>query len=300
MAYDYRQSRDRIFGVKRDATGKVVAFEPGPATIEERALLLALVEFAPNIEPSTTGLARMLNTSERQVRRLLRRCEEKGLLRVELRTGHRSRYHLTESDPGHHVPPDPGHGVPPDEPGTPDGGSSHPGPIVLPSGETPRTNSPPTPDQLSGGPRTNSPPKQTREADKKADKDPESYRLVVSEPPKKRSKKTKTGDVDPSSHRIVVESYFESFRGKHGKDPVFGSAEGSAVNRLLAKLNGDASEACRRVANAFGSWRGASVTIGDIASKPDAFATLEPPRSGMRQAGPRQPNHGVFDASAYE
>jgi hypothetical protein len=280
VAYDYRQARDGIFGVKRDDAGKVVAFEAGAATIEERALLLALVEFAPNIEPSTTLLARMLNTSQRQVRRLLRRVEDKGLLGVEHRPGHRSRYVLLTLDPGLSVLPDPG-------------------PIVLPLKAPLRTDSPPTPDQGSGVPRTNSPPKQTIEADKKADKDPEPYRLVVPEPPRKRSKKAKGAEVDPISYRSVVDAYFVGFRWKHGKDPVFGSAEGSAVNRLLGKLNGNAVEACRRIANAFGSWRGASVTIGDIATKPDAFATLEPPRNG-RPTGPRQPNHQTFDVSAHE
>jgi hypothetical protein len=279
VAYDYRQARDRIFGVTRD-NGKIVAFEPGDTTPAERLLLLALVEFAPNIEPSTLALAKMMNVDERQVRRLLRALEQKGRLVVERRGGRRSRYHLTDADPGHHVP-DPGHGVPPDE-------------------TSPRTPRPPTPDVVSSPPRTPRPPKQTSKADKKADKDPEPYRLVVPEPPKKRSKKAKGAEVDPISYRSVVDAYFVGFRGKHGKDPVFGSAEGSAVKRLLVKLNGDPAEACRRVANAFASWRGGSVTIGDIATKPDAFTTLEPPRSGVRQTGPRQPNHGAFDASAYE
>jgi hypothetical protein len=141
-SYDYRRARDWVFGMIREDE-RVVAYKPGPANIQERALLLALVEFAPNIEPSTTALAMMLGTSERQVRRLLRTSEQKGLLRVEQRPGQRSRYVLTTLDPGL---------------------------IVRPDASSPLTNSPPTPDGQSSPPRTNRPPKQTSKADKEADK----------------------------------------------------------------------------------------------------------------------------------
>lgn len=124
MAYDYRAARDLVFGIRREGD-KVIGYTRTPASIKERALLLALVEFAPNIEPSTASLATMLGTSEREVRRLLRSAEAKGLLRVELRTGHRSRYVLT-CDPGHSVPPQEGQ-----------------------NDAEPRTPCPPTPDRVS-------------------------------------------------------------------------------------------------------------------------------------------------------
>lgn len=221
------------------------------ANIQERALLLALIEFAPNIEPSTTRLAQMLGTSERHVRRLLRGLESRGLVTVELRPGRRSRYTL-------HLP--------------------DPGPIVPPDQLSPRTDSPPTPDQLSSPPRTIGPPKQTTKADKEADKDHSPFRLAAPERPSKGRKRTAT--TDPSAHKVVVDFYFQAFEDRHARKPVFDGAEGKAVERLLDKLGGDASEACRRIRIAFGSWKGASVTIRDIATKPDAFASAEPPRNG--------------------
>jgi hypothetical protein len=263
VAYDYRQARDRIFGVTRE-NGKIAVYEPGPANIQERAMLLALVEFAPNIEPSTMLLASMLGTSERQVRRLLRSCEDKGLLRVELRTGHRSRYHLTAAaDPGLSVLPDPG-------------------PIVPPAHPEPRTDSPPTPDQLSGAPRTNSPPKQTTKADKKADNDLASFRLLSSEPPKKKSSKADRkprvarwtripAEWQPTpEHRALAVELGVNFDGEleNFRDHEFRSP----------KSDGDAC---------FRTWlRNAK-----------KFA---PTGGNGAHRGPRQPNHGVFDVSAYE
>lgn len=140
--FNYRAARDRIFGLVRNSEGsKVVEYQKAPGKMNQRALLLALVEFAPNIEPSTTALASMLNTDERVIRRLIRSCEASGLLVVERRDGQRSRYTITCLDPGQIVPPD---------------------------AESPRTNQTSTPDYLVSLPRTNSPPKQTIEADNKA------------------------------------------------------------------------------------------------------------------------------------
>ncbi|HEX3850348.1 MAG TPA: hypothetical protein VHW01_05240 [Polyangiaceae bacterium] len=272
MSYDYRAARDWVFGIRRDAeTDKIAGYVPMPGSTMDRAVLLALVEFAPNIEPSTAALAKMLGTSERQVRRLLRRCEQLGLLTVRKRTGKRSEYVLTMTDPGL---------------------------LVLPrEASKPRTNSPPTPDCPSSPPRTNRPPKQTSKADKKADKISEPFRLDGSAPPVADSGKAKTGKAakpkraeptaPPGAYKQVVDCYFEAFKAQHGREPVFDGVEGRAVNRLLAKLKGDALEACRRVRNAFTTFRAASVTIRAIASTPDAFASPETPRGGAAvQRGP--------------
>jgi hypothetical protein len=271
VSYDYRAARDWVFGIRRDAeTDKISGYVAMPGSTLDRAVLLALIEFAPNIEPSTAALAKMLGTSERQVRRLLRRCEQLGLLTVRKRTGKRSEYVLTMADPGL---------------------------LVLPQEPSkPRTNSPPTPDCPSSPPRTNRPPKQTSKADKKADKISEPFRLEGSAPPVACSGKPKRGKAaeskraeliaPPGAHKQVVDCYFAAFKVQHGFEPVFDGTEGKAVNRLLAKLKGDAAEACRRVRNAFTTFRAASVTILDIANKPDAFASAETPKGVGVQHGP--------------
>jgi hypothetical protein len=141
VAYDFRAARDWIFGVVREGDRIVTMVETG-ASITERALMLALVEFAPNIEPSTGRLASMLGTEERSIRRMLRSCEAKGFMLCERRDGKRSRYRL----------------------------AFHPGRSVPPDVASPRTESPNTPDALPGAPRTERPPKQLSKADKKAGK----------------------------------------------------------------------------------------------------------------------------------
>lgn len=270
MAYDYRGARDWVYGIIREGE-RVTGYTNTGATITERAVLLALVEFAPNIEPSTAALATMLGTSERAIRRLLRACEDKGFLTVELRPGQRSRYHLT-CNPGLKVPPDP---------------------------REPRTQSPPTPDPESGPPRTQGPPKQTSKADKKADKisasaDAATFALE-SPAPKPKSNK------DPGAHQRVVAHYHAEFLAKHGRPPLIDGADGTAFKRLLQKLKGDPAECCRRITIAFASYRGHNITIREIASKPDSFASAEPPRKTNGHTGPsKQPNHGAFDAHAYE
>jgi hypothetical protein len=234
-----------VFGVTRKAD-RIVAYTRGPASIKERALLLALVEFAPNIEPSSAALATMLGTSEREIRRLLRSAEAKGLLHVEQRKGQRSRYVLAQLDPGH---------------------------IVLPNeADEPRTERPPTPDTLSSPPRTPCPPKQTRKADKKADKDREPFRLAP--PPDERTAKSDDG----TAHRRVTAHYFAEFEAKHDTKPVFGGRGAKSVAVLLESLGGDADEACRRITNALGSWR-KGVTIHAIARNPDEFVSADPPRA---------------------
>lgn len=140
--YDYRATRDWILGLHREAE-KVIGYTGNAATARERLLLLALVEFAPNIEPSTAALVSMTATDQRTVRRLLRSCEAKGLLKVVPRPGARSRYLLNPCDPGRCAPPD-------------DTSSGS----MCPS----------TPGTAPAPPRVQRPLKQATKADKKADK----------------------------------------------------------------------------------------------------------------------------------
>jgi len=95
MSFDYRGSRDRVWGIVRRPDGgfRGVVRRPGLSR-SERALLLALIEFAPNIEPSVATLADMLESDDRTVKRLLRSLQTKGYLRVTMRTGERSFYEL--------------------------------------------------------------------------------------------------------------------------------------------------------------------------------------------------------------
>lgn len=90
-SYDFAGVKDRILGRIRNKSGKVTGYS-GRAKPAEAGLLMTLIEFAPNIEPSITALCLMLCSEERQIRRLIESCEKKGLLRVERRPGRRSRY----------------------------------------------------------------------------------------------------------------------------------------------------------------------------------------------------------------
>jgi hypothetical protein len=98
--------------------------------------------------------------------------------------------------------------------------------------------------------------------------------------PKKRSSRSKPRSPQGPAHQQVTKAYFEAFRAQHGRDPIFAGAEGSAVSRLLKKLEGkgDAPEACRRIGVAFRNYRKATVTILDIARAPDSFASDDAPR----------------------
>ena len=236
MAYDYRATRDRIFGLVRNAEGKVTEIVKTPGKMSERALLLALVEFAPNIEPSTASIALMLGTDERSVRRLLRTCETKGLLLVERRSGLRSRYSIT----------------------------CNPGLIVPPDTKSFRTNSPPTPDELVLAPRTIRPPKQTREADKKAGK-----KGVRSAP-----RTSRVEFPDSAEHGAIVKLYFELYESVRGAMPTFDGQDGKAVRDLLAKCGYE--RAAKTIEDAFRSWWGSRITIRDIAKEPSKFLGLKP------------------------
>lgn len=274
MEYDYRGARDWIFGIQREG-GRVTAYLPTGANIRERALLLALVEFAPNIEPSLAALAQMLGLGtpevpdEKAVRRLLQSCEAKGFVRVEHRRGQRSRYTLAF---------DPGQGAPPGQPAREGTTPPHPGHHALPTQGT-------------------VPPKADNKADNKAEKNLEPLRLEVLEAKK---------DDHANAHKRVIDHYFAIFKTTRGRDPIFGGREANDVKRLLAKLKGDADEACRRISIAFNGWRAKTVTISDIANKPDAFDTEEQ-RGGVRKlevqrgtAGNVQPEqYGQDGARAY-
>jgi hypothetical protein len=258
VTYDYRGARDRIFGIVRGEGGKVTGYVASPATMSERVLLLALIEFAPNIEPSTESLALMVGTDERSVRRLLRSCETKGLLQVEHRTGRRSRYTIT-CNPGFIVPPD---------------------------AESPLTSGPPTPDSESSPPRTLSPPKQTTKAVKKAGKvarsaehTQESLKLTAEEPK------------ESSDFSKIRTLYFDRFESVRGTKPPFEARDGRAIKDLLAKCS--VEQAVQAIEGAFRGFRSDGVTIRMIASDPAQFIGMK--AAGSRnEPQPKQPNGGSY------
>jgi hypothetical protein len=194
--YDYRGTRDRIFGIVREpGSEKMKEVIETTASITQRVLLLALVEFAPNIEPSTATLARMLGTDPRSVRRLLRSCEQKGLLKVTLRKS-ASNLHATNH---YEILCDPG--------------------LKVPTGaESVRTVSPNPTDCASGGVRVVSPPKRTSKADKEADSCAPHSRTQ-----KKAPEKQPEGTTEARDHYVV------EFERTRGAKPEFGSAWGRAV-----------------------------------------------------------------------
>lgn len=249
MTYDYRGARDRIFGIVRDAEGKVSHYIASPASMSERVLLLALIEFAPNIEPSTESLSLMVGTDERSVRRLLRSCEAKGLLQVEHRTGRRSRYTVT-CNPGFTVPPD---------------------------AESPLTLSPPTPGSESSPPRTLSPPKQTTKAVNEAGKKSTRSRAAQSSLPL----------IDPkeaAEHKLLTELYFERYESARGEKPPFDGRDGKAIKDLLAKCGPESAAKAIRGAFADDWWR-SKVTIRSIAAEPAKFLGLKPGNNNSGRPG---------------
>jgi hypothetical protein len=242
VTYDYRGARDRIFGIVRDEEGKVKELVQTALTMSERVLLLALVEFAPNIEPSTASLAAMCGTDERSIRRLLRSSVAKGFLTVEHRNGKRSRYTLTRN-PGFSVPPD---------------------------AESPLTLSPPTPDAEPSPPRTLSPPKQTTKADKEAGK--KSVRANARRKPSKVE--APLTPEEAADHANITKLYFERFEARRGHKPVFDGQDGKAVKDLLAKCGPE--DAAKAINDGFASWWGDKITIRDVAKNPAKFIGLKP------------------------
>ena len=115
--------------------------------------------------------------------------------------------------------------------------------------------------------------------------------------PSKAGKSATNGE----AHKQVVDCYFAEWQAKHeGKNPVFRSREGKAVQDLLEALNGNTAEACNRIRNAFSSWNWKGKTILAIAGNPDAFSVVSPKFESTRKTGPKQPNYQAFDATAYE
>lgn len=283
MTFDYRSARDHIFGIVRyEGSDKIKEVIRTSTSASERMLLLALVEFAPNIEPAIATIAKMMGMDARSVTRLVNSCREKGLLAVELRPGlgrdATNRYSLL-----------------------------YPRHTVTPDTVSPLTKTAVTPDKNDTYPR-HTVTQSRQEADNEADKIPEPDRLegtapvssVSSKSKKAKSSKPKKAKFEPApgAHKQVADFYFAEFERSRGCKPVFGGAEGRAVGGLLEKLDGrgGADEACKRVRNAFASFRGASVTILAIAKDPDAFAKLEVPRGTV--AAQRGPNDADVIARA--
>lgn len=138
-SFDFRAARDAIWGIQRTATGGFLRAVRRPdLTRSERALLLALVEFAPNINPSLATLEVMLETDERAIKRLVRSLEIKGYLAVTRPPGRRSKYHLQIPEPPTTTsPPDetPRQTVTPYHPVTPPPTTTSPPPPSIPSPE---------------------------------------------------------------------------------------------------------------------------------------------------------------------
>lgn len=98
-SYDYRGARDKVMGIIRDGDGRPVGYVPSETPIRERMLIVALVEFAPDIRPALSTLSVLLGVSESEVRRLLHAAARRGLIHIESRPGRANRYHLTLSTP---------------------------------------------------------------------------------------------------------------------------------------------------------------------------------------------------------
>mgnify|MGYP000325748409 CR=1 FL=1 len=116
--------------------------------------------------------------------------------------------------------------------------------------------------------------------------------LVPNEAPKRRASKAPKkpkAPADTAGHQRVTEHYFRTFEAKRGIKPIFGGAEGKAVQGLLAKCAGKPEAAEQIITNAFAGWMGDTVTIRDIASNP---AKHQGTVRNARGAGPKQPNSG--------
>jgi len=102
---------------------------------------------------------------------------------------------------------------------------------------------------------------------------------------------------DTAGHQRVTEHYFRTFEAKRGIKPIFGGAEGKAVQTLLAKCAGKPEAAEQIITNAFAGWMGDTITIRDIASNP---AKHQGTVRNARGAGPKQPNSGYQSRTAAE
>lgn len=266
MSYDYRGTRDRIYGIVRvkgaDGREHVTVPNKNKASSTECALLAALVEFAPNIEPSVATLANMLGMDPRSIPRVLKSCQKKGLLKVEARPGlgKKATNRYTLLHPGQVVPRQ----------------------IVTPDDLPPLTISTATPDNCCAGPPTDCHPKQITKADKEAEK--ESARA--------RARKPKIALVeDPKAtaeHAELTKLYFVRFEAARGVKPVFDSRDGKAIRDLLSACG--VERAAQAIDGAFCSWWQDKITIRDVAANPSKFIGLKPQNTNAR--GARQPNGG--------
>lgn len=127
------------------------------ANIMERALLLALGEHSEGEGLTVPKLASMLGTSDRQIRRLLRSCEAKGLLQVQHRPGQSNTYAL------HPILRQGGRSVTPDAPSSPaPTPTEKAAPVATPDTQSPRTTRPPkAAGQAPTGPASDEKPART-------------------------------------------------------------------------------------------------------------------------------------------
>lgn len=267
--FDYRAARDRIYGVVRNGK-KIGHIEPNGLTMVERMLLLVLIEFAPNVEPSVESLVKMTGMCERTVRGTLRALEQKGVIVTTSRHGRKSRYdiRLPDCDPGKTCP-QPGQDVPPCD--------------TIPPGQ----DVPPTPaaDAPVGGQQM--PPKQTTKQTRKrttslsAKPTPRTSSGFALEPPKPKP------EAKPE-HGHTLERWVQRFAEAHGEPPILSKVDLADVKRLLDGLNRDGTKACELIDNAFtDDWFKANGTIGMIANHPSKYQQRSRPMA-PRKATPVQ------------
>ena len=263
MAFDYRAARDWVFGIKRASdSDKIKEIVDTRTTIAERTLLLALIEFAPNIEPSAATLAKMLGSNARSVRRLVRSCEAKMLLTVAVRpiapnrfdtNRYTLRWTSSSEDP------------------------TDSGPVV--------TLGPNPPDGEPKGVLSLGPPKQTNKADKKADR--KKIRSCPVNPPSTVAPEPD----DAGQHSELTKLYFDLYAEARGVKPPFDSRDGKAVRDLLAACG--AAMAADAIRGAFAdNWWRCKATIRDVALQPARFLGLKSRGSLAPPLQHRQPDSG--------
>jgi hypothetical protein len=92
-------------------------------------------------------------------------------------------------------------------------------------------------------------------------------------------------------HAEVIDHYFSVFESLRGSKPIFDGHEGTAVKRLLKKLNGDTGKAKAIISNALSPacWGSDNRTILDIARDPTKWVSASLPKSNGARTPP-QPN----------
>lgn len=93
-------------------------------------------------------------------------------------------------------------------------------------------------------------------------------------------------DPHPRYHE-VVEAYFAAFEAARGSKPVFDGADGPAVNRLLARMFGDADKAIAVIRAAYAdAFKARNATIRTIATDPSKYLGAPAPINGRRPVQP--------------